>query len=368
MQAYTGFAQVYDIFMDNVPYDAWTDYLAGLLQEYGVKEGLVLELGCGTGKVTRRLALKGYDMIGIDLSDEMLEIAREKEYEEDSWSEDSEYYDSETLDKEQNETESPESVTSQNIRKPILYLQQDMREFELYGTVNAAVSICDSMNYITSEEDLMNVFKLVNNYLEPGGIFIFDMNTEYKYKNLLGDNTIAENREDCSFIWENYYDAEKQINEYNMTIFVKIEDETENDYVEVHDQWNQSDEDDESEENGYDSENKGAETEKDGDDSKDYGDDSEDRGVDYEDNCDNDADAGYNQIFTRFQETHYQKAYPISKVTELLDKAGMEFVAVYDAFTKNQPSDISERVYFIVKEKYQENKKYIEGNERSTCR
>ncbi len=63
MQAYTGFAQVYDIFMDNVPYDNWTEYLTGLLQEYGVKDGLVLELGCGTGKVTRRLALKGYDMI-----------------------------------------------------------------------------------------------------------------------------------------------------------------------------------------------------------------------------------------------------------------------------------------------------------------
>ena len=174
MQAYTGFAQVYDIFMDNVPYDNWTEYLTGLLQEYGVKDGLVLELGCGTGKVTRRLALKGYDMIGIDLSDEMLEIAREKEYSDDSW------------------TEAAKPEGDLNGRNPILYLQQDMREFELFGTVSAVVSICDSMNYITSEEDLIKVFQLVNNYLDPGGLFIFDMNTEYKYKNLLGDATIAE--------------------------------------------------------------------------------------------------------------------------------------------------------------------------------
>lgn len=361
MQAYTGFAQVYDIFMDNVPYDAWTDYLTGLLQEYGVKDGLVLELGCGTGKVTRRLALKGYDMIGIDLSEEMLEIAREKEYEEDSWSEDLESFDTENNTETKNTFESSNSVASQNIRNPILYLQQDMREFELYGTVHAVVSICDSMNYITSEEDLLKVFKLVNNYLDPGGIFIFDMNTEYKYKNLLGDSTIAENREDCSFIWENYYDEAQQVNEYNMTIFVKIEieDETDNEDTEDYEQV------DVSEKDTYDAEDKGTVSEE-----EDY--DFENRSVDYSDNSnnysgnsDNYADTGYNQIFTRFQETHYQKAYPIGKVTELLEKAGLEFVSVYDAFTKNPPSDTSERVYFIAKEKYQENKKYIEGNERS---
>ena len=93
---------------------------------------------------------------------------------------------------------------------------QDMREFELYGTVKAVVSICDSMNYIIEEEELLEVFRLVNNYLDPKGIFIFDMNTEYKYREILGENTIAENREDASFIWDKiHHDEEEQINEYD---------------------------------------------------------------------------------------------------------------------------------------------------------
>lgn len=304
MQAYTGFAQVYDTFMDNVPYDEWVEYLTGLLQEYGIKDGLVLELGCGTGNVTRRLAKKGYDMIGIDLSMEMLEIAREKEYTYD-------------LDIEELDDGDLENIEENTGRNAILYLQQDMRNFELYGTVGAVVSICDSINYITSEEDLLKVFRLVNNYLDPGGIFIFDMNTEYKYKDILGEKIIAENREECSFIWENYYNEENQINEYNMTIFVKIEndDEIEKDKL--------------------------ANNELESNELK-------------NDELDNNDD-----LFVRFQETHYQKAYSIDRIKELIEKAGMEFITVYDAFTRNKPEPTSERVYFIAREKYQENKKYI---------
>ena len=137
MEAYTGFAEVYDTFMDNVPYEEWSQYLIEILKEYGVRNGLVADLGCGTGAITERLAKHGYDMIGIDNSEEMLSIAREKlsDYEESDH------------------------------RRGILYLLQDMREMELYGTVDAVVSICDSMNYITEEEDLLQVFRLVNNYL-----------------------------------------------------------------------------------------------------------------------------------------------------------------------------------------------------------
>jgi SAM-dependent methyltransferase len=220
MFAYTGFAQVYDTFMDNVPYDMWTEYLHSLLKEYGINDGLVLELGCGTGNVTRRLSKIGYDMIGIDFSEEMLEIAREKEYLTDYAYEEQEEDNEENIGKDNEENIEEDYNTS-----PILYLNQDMREFELFGTVAAVVCICDGMNYITKEEDLLKVFKLANNYLDKEGVFIFDLNTEYKYKNLLADNVIAENREDCSFIWENYYDNEKKTNEYNMTIFVKQDEE-----------------------------------------------------------------------------------------------------------------------------------------------
>ena len=144
MEAYTSFARVYDTFMDNVPYKEWADYLGKILKEYGIDDGLVLDLGCGTGSMTEMLASSGYDMIGVDNSEEMLGEAMEKRAESGH---------------------------------EILYLEQDMREFELYGTVRAIVSVCDCMNYITEEDDLFTVFKLVNNYLDPDGIFIFDMNT-----------------------------------------------------------------------------------------------------------------------------------------------------------------------------------------------
>lgn len=188
MEAYTSFAQVYDIFMDETPYQSWCEYLTGILRENGIQDGLVLDLGCGTGTLTEHLAKKGYDLIGIDNSVEMLRIA--------------------ALKKEVSGLD-------------ILYLQQDMREFELYGTVRAVISVCDSLNYIIEPEELKTVFQLVNNYLDPGGLFLFDFNTVYKYKNVIGDRVIAENRDDCSFIWDNYYDSEDGINEYDLTLFIK---------------------------------------------------------------------------------------------------------------------------------------------------
>lgn len=201
MEAYSGFAKVYDLFMDNIPYEEWTDYVKGLLSEEGVTEGILLDLGCGTGSVTELLAKEGFDMIGIDNSEEMLDIAMEKRYESG-------------LD--------------------ILYLLQDMREFELYGTVRGVVSICDSMNYILDDEDLLDVFKLVHNYLDNDGIFIFDMNTMYKYREILADNTFAEDRDESSFIWENFYDEEEEINQYDLSLFVQEEDGRYRKYEETH--------------------------------------------------------------------------------------------------------------------------------------
>lgn len=186
MEAYGDFARVYDIFMDNAPYDKWRDMLLDFFEKYHVPQGLVADLGCGTGQMTRRLARAGYDMIGIDVSADMLNAAMEHANGED-----------------------------------ILYLCQDMRSFELYGTVGAAVCLCDGMNYITKPEELRQVFSLVNNYLDPGGIFVFDMNTPYKYERILGDNVFAENRDEGSFIWENSYDADTGRNIYNLTLYIR---------------------------------------------------------------------------------------------------------------------------------------------------
>ena len=190
MNSYTDFASVYDTFMDETPYDHWCEFIIKVLKHYQIEDGLILDLGCGTGNITERLAAKGYDMIGVDYSSQMLSVAMEK---------------------------------NRSNKYDILYLLQDMREFELYGTVRAVVSICDSINYLLEEEELEEVFRLVNNYLDPGGIFLFDFNTPYKYGQIIGDTTIAENREECSFIWENYYYPEEEINEYDLTIFVKEE-------------------------------------------------------------------------------------------------------------------------------------------------
>lgn len=198
MGIYESFARVYDELMDDVPYEDWAVFLTEILREDGIKDGLVLELGCGTGRLMRILDAVGYDMIGVDNSEDMLQIAREK------------------------------SDAS------LLYLLQDMREFELYGTVRAVVSICDSLNYITDPEELLRVFSLVNNYLDPGGLFVFDFNTSYKYEELIGDTVIAEDREDVSFIWFNEYDKESCLNAIDLTVFVREEDGRYQKFVEEH--------------------------------------------------------------------------------------------------------------------------------------
>ena len=223
--------------------------MKSLLYEYGVREGLVLELGCGPGNMTEILAQSGYDMIGVDNAEEMLEIAIEKRMKSG-------------LD--------------------ILYLQQDMREFELYGTVKAIVSVCDSVNYILEEEELEEVFRLVNNYLDPGGVFIFDFNTVYKYREILGDQTIAENREECSFIWDNYYYEEERINEYELSLFIR---------------------------------------------------------------------EGDSELYRKYQETHFQKAYDLETMKRLITQSGLEYITAYDAFTKEAPTRVSERIYVIARER-----------------
>lgn len=214
MEAYQDFAGVYDELMDNIPYELWCERLDTLIKQYGVSKperdteglleserNLVVDLGCGTGTLTELMYGKGYDMIGVDVSEAMLNIAMDK--------------------KEKSGDE-------------ILYLLQDMREMELYSTVGTVFSVCDSLNYILEEDELLTVFSLVNNYLFPGGIFIFDFNTDYKYREIIGNATIAENREDCSFIWENFYDPEEEINEYDLTVFVREEDERFRRFTETH--------------------------------------------------------------------------------------------------------------------------------------
>ncbi len=198
MEAYGGFAQVYDMFMDNVDYHQWCSYAITLLHQYGMQDGTLVEIGCGTGTGTMLFTKAGYDMIGIDISQEMLEIAESKKETED-----------------------------------IVYVLQDATELELPFPVPAMVSIGDSMNYITDYGDFMQVLKKVRQFLEPDGIFVFDLKTR-KYFSDIGETTIAEDREECSFIWENYFDEETNINEYYLSVFVRGEDGRYDKYEEEH--------------------------------------------------------------------------------------------------------------------------------------
>ena len=216
--SYGGFAQVYDTFMDDLDYEGWAEEADRLIRQYGIsrpsaggseqgspakEQDLVVDLGCGTGKFTELMASRGYAMIGIDLSEEMLSLAFDRR---------------EALGHE------------------TLYLCQDMRCFELIGRAGTFVCTGDSLNYLTGAEDLRELFARVAAFLQPGGLFIFDFKTLHLYRDVIGDDTIAEDREDCSFIWYNQFDEETGINQYDLSVFVREDPESDlyRKYEEVH--------------------------------------------------------------------------------------------------------------------------------------
>ena len=206
---YQAFASVYDELMSDVPYEEWVERIDRDIRKYGVSKtsgdrreaaseeeavlaserDLVVDLACGTGVVTRKLFDKGYDVFGVDISSEMLSRAADSDEE-----------------------------------RGIMYLNQDICELDLYSTIGTAVCVCDSLNYLLSDEELEAAFAGVSNFLYPGGVFIFDCNTSYKYREAIGESTIAEAGDDVSFIWDNYYDEDENVNEYDLTLFIKRED------------------------------------------------------------------------------------------------------------------------------------------------
>lgn len=201
MASYEQFAQIYDWALNELPYDEWLLYIEKIFEHFQASPKLVLDLGCGTGSMTNLMAGKGYEMIGVDLSEDMLAIAREKAKENDV---------------------------------EVIYLNQDMAELDLYGTIDGVISCGDALNYVLDEEDLLKAFKKVNMFLNPGGLFVFDMNTIYKFREVLGNKTYAENHERSSYIWENYFYEEESINEYEVTIFIENDQGTFDKTREVH--------------------------------------------------------------------------------------------------------------------------------------
>lgn len=266
MSAYSGFAYAYDFLMKDVDYDKWADNIDAIYKKLNIKPKNVLELGCGTGNITTRLYRKGYKMIGSDLSEDMLMIAQEKAYESNLM---------------------------------INFILQDMRDINYRKKVESVISICDGLNYITTDEDIIKVFKSVHNVLEEEGLFLFDVSTYYKLKNTLGRNTFAESHDGASYIWENYFNDETDVLDFDLTVFIKSNTQLDEDYDD------------------------------------DYDDEFEEEEV---------------ILYERYFEQHTQKAHKKEKLIELM-KEYFEILEIRDGDTFSELSDTSQRALFICKKK-----------------
>ncbi len=203
-EGYNAIARVYDLLNAEIDYTAWADFVEACFSRYQKeKPQLVLDLACGTGSMTLELASRGYDMIGVDGSAEMLNVGFERN----------------------------------NGQHSILWLLQDMRTFELYGTVSAVTCCLDSLNYLLSPKDLEQTLRCVHNYLDPDGLFLFDMNTPYKFQTVYADNayvledelvwdagTDHEDRAAVFCGWQNHYDPSNRICDFYLTLFCEDAD------------------------------------------------------------------------------------------------------------------------------------------------
>ncbi|MDR3090894.1 MAG: methyltransferase domain-containing protein [Clostridiales bacterium] len=238
---YDSLPPLYDRFMRNAPYARWTANLVKIWKKHRKNPRLVLDLGCGTGSVSVLLAKMGKSVIGLDNSAEMLTVARGK---------------SENLD--------------------ILYIRQDMRAFELYGTVDSVVSLCDSMNYLLTPAGLLKTLRLVRNYLNPGGLFIFDLNTRRAFTELHRRGSFGDFSGDSGYVCQ--VSLNRNIVQYLLNFFVK-----------------------------------------------------------------NPASGEY----TRFAETHFERAHSFAEIRRFLRLSGLKFVEVLDAETMRRPRDGAKRIYVV---------------------
>lgn len=185
--SYLHLAQVYDQLMADAPYDQWMKFAQSCWAHYEVRPQSVLDLACGTGNISVRLAGAGHQVIGIDLSEDMLAMTSYKAAEQ--------------------------GLTIQ-------LFHQDMREFVLPHLVDSVVCFCDSLNYLTDPEDVYHTFQHVYQALRPGGTFLFDIHSLYKIREIFGDNTFTLKEDDISYIWECEWDEEDEV-VHDLTMFVK---------------------------------------------------------------------------------------------------------------------------------------------------
>lgn len=183
---YSEFAWVYDALMQDADYAARSRYLLSLFERFDRKPTLILDLACGTGGFSNEMSAQGISVIGVDISPEMLSVARESSAEQG---------------------------------QDVLYLCQDASELDLYGTVDGAICCLDSLNHITDYEKFKAAIARVSLFLEPGRLFIFDMNTAYKHECVLGNRTIVKETDEVFCVWQNEYKREERVTEISLDFF-----------------------------------------------------------------------------------------------------------------------------------------------------
>lgn len=184
---YNEFSYYYDALMKDMDYEKWSNYIIEVLRRNDVKYRDVCEMACGTGNMAVNLARKGFSVTAFDLSADMLSVASEK------------------------------AVSS---RVNVNFLRQDMCDIKIKDNFGIILCLCDSINYITDIEGLSSAFKWVYNHLKSCGIFIFDINSAYKLKNIIGSNTFTYNTDDLCYIWDNYIGGDNIV-EFYLTFFAK---------------------------------------------------------------------------------------------------------------------------------------------------
>lgn len=191
MSGYNEFAYYYDKLTGNISYPQTAAYYDALIREHGgrvLQGGILLDLACGTGSLSEELCIIGYDVIGVDGSTDMLSVAMQKKAKSGS---------------------------------DIVYLCQDMRELDLYGTVDVTVCALDSINHLVNETDVQRAFNKVSLFTNPGGLFLFDVNTPYKHEHILGGNTFVYDCEDVYCVWQNAFRKSNLTVDISLDIFAK---------------------------------------------------------------------------------------------------------------------------------------------------
>lgn len=261
MRTYRQFAAVYDRLMEEMPYSDWMSFARRCWDKYGVPRTIV-DLGCGTGNLTIPLARSGFSVFGIDLSSEMLSVARSK------WE------------------ASASRLGSRDEPGTIRWLQQDMRDWDLPQPVDAVISFCDCLNYLTEPEDVTSAIRHTYDGLAPGGLFLFDVHSPRQLERYAEEQPFVYDEKDVAYLWTCDYDADRKEIEHSLTFFIQ-------------------------EESG--------------------------------------AKSGPGALYSRFEESHVQRAYDPDWIADQLSEAGFELLHRFADFKWEKPDEQSERLFFVAR-------------------